>query len=166
MISRNGTSNQFRFVIKHPVTGALTALDFSFKHNALREYVQEEWVTVRLIDGSVRKRFLYLHWIFQIDWSQCIEGEDADKLAQVKNNEYAGGEIFLYPHLDLLTRNFEVVSMNEGQTEFSQIVNRDNSPGNKGHIVTYQTKWPDYSFKLWDPDSVQGVSALSFEEFI
>jgi hypothetical protein len=157
MNSRNGISKQFRFKID-----GITTLDFSFKHQSLEEWTKEKWINHTLIDGSIKQKFLYLHTFFKIDWSELITGPDSDKLQQLRNAEFNGSKIEITPHIDLPRRHFEVVSLksDSGESEqinFSQIINHRYSPGNKGVVMTFRTKYPQYSWDIRDPSNQQGI---------
>jgi len=166
MKSRNGISKQFRFIIDDSII-----LDFSFKHQALEEWTQEKWVKQTDIGGVVKQKFLYFHTFFRIDWSQLITGEDADKLQILRNAEYTGSKLLLVPHLDLATREFDVVSFksesgDSEQINFSQIINKRSSPGNKGTVMIFQTKYPQFYWDIRDPSNEQSVVSRKFQRLI
>ena len=166
MNSRNGISKEFRFIIDDT-----TRIDFSFKHQALEEWTKEKWINHTLIDGVVKQKFLYFHTYFKIDWSQLITGSDSDKLQQLRNAEFNGSKIELVPHIDLPGRLFDVITLKSDSGEsqeinFSQIVNHRTSPGNKGTIMIFKTKYPQYYWDIRDPSLQQTVSAPAMEEFI
>ena len=153
MNSRNGISKQFRFIVDDSVV-----LDFSFKHHRLEEWTQEKWTVAKLIDGRIKQKFLYLHTYFRIDWSELIVGEDADKLSVIRNSEFAGSKLIVIPHIDLPGRFFDVISLKSDsgdseQINFSQIINSRNSPGNRGTIMVFQTKYPQYHWDIRDPSN-------------
>ena len=158
MNSRNGVSKQFKFKIDDEVS-----LTFSFKHHALEEWTQEKWVKHTTIGGVVIQKFLYFHTYFRIDWTELIIGEDADKLQQIRNAEYRGSKLLLIPHLDIPSRNFDVVTLksDSGDSEqivFSQIYNGRTSPGNKGMVMVFQTKYPQHNWDIRDPSNQQGIT--------
>lgn len=166
MNSRNGTSKEFRFSLIHPVTRTKIVIDFSFKYQAMKYWTVEKWITHTDIGGRDKQQFLYLHHYFQIDWSQLIVGEDADKLAQLRNAEFQGAQLFITPHTDVASREFEVMSVKESgtqQLEFSQIFNRDDSPGNRGLIITYKTVRPGYNWEIIDPSIQQGIISRTIQ---
>lgn len=160
MNSRNGTSKEFRIAMIHPVKKAKVTIDFSFRYQAMKYWTREKWISHTDIGGREKQKFLYLHHYFQIDWGQLIVGDDADKLSRVRNAEFQGARIFITPHTDIPSREFEVISLKqsgEQDLEFSQWFNRDDSPGNKGMIVTYKTVNPYYNWEIMDPDIQQGI---------
>lgn len=167
MKSRNGVSNNFKFIIDDSIH-----LTFSFKHQALEEWTDEEqWIYHKFDDGSIEQQFKYLHYFFRIDWSEAIEGPDADKIAIVRNKEKTGSKLLLVPHIDLGSRYFDVISLKseggEGEKKtFSQIMDDSSSPGNKGLVITYRTRLPRYGWDIVDPSTQQGISAIPFEEYI
>jgi hypothetical protein len=166
MKSRNGVSKNFRFIID-----SHTILEFSFKHQALEEWTQEKWATAITIDGRVKQKFLYFHTFFKIDWSQLITGSDSDKLQQLRNAEFNGSKIEIVPHTDLSGRIFDVVTLKSESGEsqeinFSQTINHRNSSGNKGTIMIFKTKYPQYYWDIRDPSLQQSVSAFVGEEYI
>ncbi|MBL8008113.1 MAG: hypothetical protein JNJ56_11320 [Ignavibacteria bacterium] len=166
MKSRNGVSKNFKFIIDNS-----TGLTFSFKHQSLEEWTEEKWITHTLINGIVKQQFLYFHTFFRIDWSELITGEDADKLQILRNAEFNGSKIVIIPHTDLPARNFDVVSLksDSGISEkisFSQIVNHRYSPGNKGTVMIFRTKYPQYQWDIRDPSVQQGIATISYERFI
>lgn len=167
MNSRNGTSREFRFTIEPADTRTRIVIDFSFKYQAMKYWTVEKWVTHIDIGGYRKQKFLYLHHYFQIDWSQLITGEDSDKLARVRNTEFTGGRIFLTPHTDVASREFEVVSLKDSsgmqEVEFSQIVNQPWSPGNQGTIMTFVTVKPYYQWDIIDPSVQQGTISQIFQ---
>lgn len=166
MNSRNGVSKNFRFIIDNH-----TILEFSFKHQALEEWTQEKWATAIIIDGRVKQKFLYFHTFFKIDWSQLITGSDSDKLQQLRNAEFNGSKIVIVPHTDLPGRIFDVVTLKSDsgdseQINFSQIINKRSSPGNKGTVMIFKTKYPQHYWDIRDPSLQHSVSAIVGEEWI
>lgn len=166
MNSRNGVSKDFRIIIDDSVI-----LNFSFKHQALEEWTQEKWASAITIDGKVKQKFLYFHTYFKIDWSELITGPDADKLQQLRNAEFNGSKIVIVPHTDLPGRTFDVVTLKSDsgdseQINFSQIINHRSSPGNKGTVMIFKTKYPQYFWDIRDPSLQQTVSAPAMEEYI
>lgn len=157
MKSRNGISKEFKFIIDDTIK-----LTFSFRHQALEEWTLEKWAYATLIDGRVKQKFLYFHTFFKIDWSQLIDGEDADRLQILRNSEFNGSKLELVPHLDIPSRLFDVVTFKseEGDSQeinFSQTINHASSVGNKGTIMLYRTKYPQYFWDIRDPSNQQGV---------
>jgi len=166
MNSRNGISKEFRFIIDGNIR-----LDFSFKHQALEEWTKENWLYDNTIEGVDIQKFLHFHTYFKIDWSQLIVGPDADKLQQLRNAEFNGSKIELVPHTDLPGRLFDVITLKSDSGEsqeinFSQIINHRTSPGNKGTIMIFKTKYPQYFWDIRDPSNQQTVSAPVMEEYI
>lgn len=163
MNSRNGISKTFRFIIDDTVK-----LNFSFKYQSLEEWTQEKWISHMLIDGRIKQQFLYFHTFFKIDWSQLITGEDADKLQQLRNAEFTGSKLELMPHIDLPRRYFDVVTLKSDsgdseQISFSQIINKRSSPGNKGTVMIFRTKWPQFNWDIRDPSNQKGQVTKIFQ---
>lgn len=170
MNSRNGISKEFRVSVKDKITGVETYYTFSFKHQALEEWVREKWLYDTIIDGSDTQELKYLHYFFRIDWTELIVGADADLLKEIRNAEYRGDTIFITPHIDVPGREFEVFSLkdsngNSDDIKFAQIINHRNSPGNRGTVMIYKTVRPYYSWEITDPSNQQGVSTIGMEEF-
>lgn len=166
MNSRNGISKNFKLIIDDSIK-----LTFSFKYQALEEWTEEKWITHTLINGIIKQKFLYFHTFFRIDWSELITGTDADQLQILRNAEFNGSKIVLVPHLDLPTRYFDVVTFKSDggiseRINFSQIINNRNSPGNKGTVMIFRTKYPQYTWDIRDPDVQEGISTISMERFI
>jgi hypothetical protein len=166
MNSRNGISKQFRFKVEDPVTRTPTYFDFSFKYQSMKYWTKETWVVHTDLGGTDHDKFRYLHHYFEINWSELITGEDADKLSAIRNAEFRGARLFITPHIDVLSREFEVKSVKESGEqiiEFSQIVNNSMSPGNKGTIIVYKTVRPHYRWDIVDPSTQQGIISSIFQ---
>jgi hypothetical protein len=169
MKSRDGVSKQFRFYVIDKDTGISTPYLFSFKHKKLTQSRTEWWRVSRDIGGVHKQKAKYLHRLFRIDWSDLMDGEDADKYNIVDNAEKQGHRLKLQPHIDT-QQIYEVFSVKDSdgtrKVVFTQTVNSRNSLGNEGTVVDYITVYPTYDWAMVNPSNQQSVSALGFEEFI
>ena len=156
MKSRNGVSSQFLFTITNKNTGVRTKLYFSFKHQALEERTKEKWIVDTYDDGTEEQLLLHLWYYFKIDWTELMEGEDADKLQIVRNAEFRGDKLELTPHIDVPKRHFVVTSLKDDKGEqdimFAQIMNDRKSPGNRGAIIVYKSRTYQ-SWEIVDPSN-------------
>lgn len=170
MLSRNGISSNFRITIVDAVTNAHTHLIFSFVHQALEEYTREKWLLHKFDDGTKEQKFLYLHTFFRIDWSELIQGPDADKLEIVRNAEFRGSRLLITPHTDVPGRFFEVITMksDSGDSQdiyFNQTIDSKMSIGNKGTVMFLETKYPQQHWSIVDPEDQLTVVTGTFEEY-
>ena len=121
---------------------------FSFKYQGLLESIEETFVEHIIIDGTISKKFLYFHRIFEIDFSGLIESEDTNKVQILLNAIYSGIPVYLFPHSDH-TRNFLITSTGEDK-QLGLHYGGVNAGGNKDLILKFKTVNPEYNLN-WTP---------------
>lgn len=161
MINRsvNGVSRQFEIKIFHE--NEVEKLTYSFEHKKIREFFKAHYAYARLENGSKAYKFKYLHWKFDIDWSDVIRSTDTKLNEKMLNAEFAGKKIELRPHIDT-NRKFHVAlaKSDSGETdwmELSQYANIPNSPGNTGLIISLETQVPEYDVSFLNQEEIENI---------
>ena len=101
------------------------------------------------LNGSKKKKVLFVNLRWVIDWSGALEKPDALQVNKVKNAEYQGKTIYLTPHSDV-PREFKV-----------QIVEKERELGkhygdqaNKDYIIEFENVDAITEYNWVDPDLI------------
>lgn len=120
--------------------GVYELIYLKLRYQAFTEYVEETYIEHQLLDGSIKEKFLYANYFWELDYSALAESEELIKIKKLLNYIQKGCSVELFPHTEI-PRSFFVTSTKDRLSlgrHYGGII----SPGEKDFSIMFKTRIP------------------------